>query len=129
MKAEIHPKVHPVIFLDTSNSEEFITTSTLTSDKTKTIKGVEYYVINVDISSASHPFYTGKQMLVDTAGRVDRFKAKMEASKKMMEDRQSKLAKKEAEKDQTLEEKITSKAKANTIKKAEEKEAKKTSKK
>jgi len=129
MKPEIHPEVHPVVFVDTSNGTEFVTTSTLKSDKTKDIKGVKHFILNIDISSASHPFYTGKQMLVDTAGRVDRFKAKMEASKKLMEDREAKITKKEAEKEATLEEKITKKAKENTKKKEEEKaEAKKAKK-
>jgi len=121
MKSDIHPTLNPVIFLDTSNGTEFVTVSTLTSDKTKDIKGVKHYIINVDISSASHPFYTGKQMLVDTAGRVDRFRAKMEASKKLMENREAKIAKKDAKKDETLEDKITNKAKENTKKKEEEK--------
>jgi len=122
MKPEIHPTLNPVVFIDTSNKAEFITKSTLTSDKTKDIKGVKHFVINIDISSASHPFYTGKQMLVDTAGRVDRFKAKMEAGKKLMEERDKKISKKELQKDETLEDKITKKAKENTKKKEEEKE-------
>lgn len=121
MKPEIHPTLNPVVFIDTSNKTEFVTKSTLTSDKTKDIKGIKHFIINVDISSASHPFYTGKQMLVDTAGRVDRFKAKMEAGKKLMAERDVKMAKKESEKEATLEEKVTKKAKENTIRKAEEK--------
>ena len=74
MKADIHPNINPVIFVDTSTGTEFVTTSTLTSDETKEIDGVEHYVIKVEISSASHNFYTGRQILVDTAGRVERFR-------------------------------------------------------
>lgn len=77
MKTEIHPKLHPVVFVDTSNNTEFITTSTLTSKETKKIDGVEHYVIKLEISSASHPFYTGKQKLIDTAGKVDKFMARV----------------------------------------------------
>ncbi|MCP5468195.1 MAG: type B 50S ribosomal protein L31 [Deltaproteobacteria bacterium] len=74
MKKDIHPNLHPVVFVDVSCGEEFPTYSTLTSDETKEIDGVEHYVIKVEISSASHNFYTGRQILVDTAGRVERFR-------------------------------------------------------
>jgi len=121
MKAEIHPKMHPVVFVDSSCKAEFATISTLTSKDTKKINGVDHYVISVDISSASHPFYTGKQTLIDTAGRVDRFKAKMEAAKKMQDKAKAGKAKKEAISKETLEEKVSRKAKVNTEKKAAEK--------
>lgn len=71
MKPDIHPEYHPVVFVD--GEFEIITKSTATSRQTRDIDGVEHYVINVDISAFSHPFYTGKQKLVDTEGRVDRF--------------------------------------------------------
>tara|TARA_B100001964_G_scaffold237882_2_gene302268 strand:- start:726 stop:1058 length:333 start_codon:yes stop_codon:yes gene_type:complete len=77
MKKGIHPQVHPVVFVDSSCKEEFITTSTRTSDETRDINGVKHFVIHTEISSASHPFYTGKQVLVDTARRVEKFKARM----------------------------------------------------
>lgn len=73
MKDGIHPKLNPVIFVDTGAGTEFITRSTLSSKNTRTVDGVEYYLVQVDISSASHPFYTGKQRAIQTAGRVDRF--------------------------------------------------------
>lgn len=82
MKKEIHPKLNPVVFVDDSTGVEFTTRSTLTSEDTKKIHGVNHFVFRVDVSSASHPFYTGKRKLVDTAGRVDRFRAKVEAAKK-----------------------------------------------
>jgi large subunit ribosomal protein L31 len=71
MKEEAHPDYHPVIFKD--GEHEVTTRSTLTSKKTREVDGVEHYVISVDISAFTHPFYTGKQKLVDTEGRVDRF--------------------------------------------------------
>lgn len=71
MKADIHPDYHPVVFVD--GEHEIVTRSTLTSPKTREIDGVEHYVISIDISAYTHPFYTGKQKLVDTEGRVDRF--------------------------------------------------------
>lgn len=72
MKPDIHPDYHPVVFVD--GEHEIITRSTITSRKTREIDGVEHYVVSLDISAYSHPFYTGKQKLVDTEGRVDRFK-------------------------------------------------------
>ena len=76
MKAGIHPKYHPVVFVDTGANFEFVSRSTMTSKETREIDGVEHYVIRLDISSASHPFYTGKQRFVDTAGRIDKFRSK-----------------------------------------------------
>ena len=76
MKKEIHPKYHPVVFVDPSVGAEFVTRSTMTSAEKRDIDGVEHFVVRMEISSASHPFYTGKQRFVDTAGRVERFRAK-----------------------------------------------------
>lgn len=76
MKPEIHPTLNPCLFVDASSGQEFATRSTLTSATKREIDGVEYSVINVDISSASHPFYTGKQRVMDREGRVARFKKK-----------------------------------------------------
>ncbi|MFB6181742.1 MAG: type B 50S ribosomal protein L31 [Candidatus Magasanikbacteria bacterium] len=88
MKENTHPETHPVIFRDVSNGEEFMTKSTLTSEETKTVDGTEYYVIDIEVSSASHPFYTGEQRFVDTEGQVDKFKAKMEKVKEKKEERE-----------------------------------------
>jgi large subunit ribosomal protein L31 len=76
MKQKTHPEVHPVVFIDNSANAEFITTSTLKSEKTREIDGVKHYEINIEISSASHPFFTGKQVFVDTARRVEKFNEK-----------------------------------------------------
>lgn len=74
MKPDIHPEYHPVVFRDASNGKAFLTRSTMTSDKTiKWEDGNEYPLINLEISGTSHPFYTGTQRMVDTAGRVERF--------------------------------------------------------
>ncbi len=62
-----------VAFKDMSNGDTFITRSTVNARETEVIDGVEYPVIKLEISSSSHPFYTGKMKLVDTAGRVDKF--------------------------------------------------------
>jgi large subunit ribosomal protein L31 len=74
MKSEIHPKLNPVVFVDGQN--QVVTRSTMSSSETKQIEGVDHFVVHVDISGHSHPFYTGKQRLVDTAGRIERFKAR-----------------------------------------------------
>lgn len=72
MKADIHPDYHPVVFVD--GDHEVISRSTLTSSETRDINGVKHYVVRVDISSFTHPFYTGKQRIADTAGRIERFR-------------------------------------------------------
>ncbi|MFE5119781.1 type B 50S ribosomal protein L31 [Streptomyces sp. NPDC056669] len=74
MKPGIHPAYRPIVFRDRSADFAFLTRSTATSDKTVEWRdGNTYPVIDVEISSASHPFYTGNQRVVDTAGRVERF--------------------------------------------------------
>lgn len=93
MKKEIHPISNPTIFIDTSCGAEFFVNSTAKSNETRTVKGVEYQVYNVEISSASHPFYTGKQILVDTARRVEKFKEKAAKTKVASEARKGKKVK------------------------------------
>lgn len=74
MKAEIHPTYQPVVFRDLTSGQSFLTRSTVSSDKTMEWEdGNTYPVIDVEISSASHPFYTGKQRILDSAGRVEKF--------------------------------------------------------
>ena len=74
MKKGIHPENYRlVVFKDMSNEHTFITRSTAASRETIEIDGVTYPLLKVEISSTSHPFYTGKMKLVDTAGRVDKF--------------------------------------------------------
>ncbi|MEM8932453.1 MAG: type B 50S ribosomal protein L31 [Acidobacteriota bacterium] len=76
MKPDIHPDYHPVLFVDTGSDYEFVSRSTMTSEETREIDGVEHYVIKLEISSASHPFFTGQQRFVDTAGRIEKFQRK-----------------------------------------------------
>ena len=74
MRKDIHPEYREVLFHDTSVDEYFLVRSTLSTDQTKEYEGKTYPYCVLDISSASHPFYTGKQKLVDTGGRVDKFR-------------------------------------------------------
>jgi large subunit ribosomal protein L31 len=77
MKKDIHPKNYRLVaFKDMSNEHVFITKSTVNTRETLEVDGVEYPLVKVEISNTSHPFYTGKMKLVDTAGRVDKFMTK-----------------------------------------------------
>ena len=83
MKDGIHPKYQSVVFHDIGAGYKFLTRSTMTSkEKIKWEDGKEYPLITVDISSASHPFYTGKMKYVDSAGRVEKFQKKYKWGKK-----------------------------------------------
>jgi len=74
MKSGIHPENYrPVAFRDMSNGDTFISRSTVNAKDSVEIDGATYPLVKLEISSTSHPFYTGKQKLVDTAGRVDKF--------------------------------------------------------
>ena len=74
MKKDIHPEYREVVFQDTTSDFKFITRSTMSSNETITMEdGKTYPVIKVEVSSQSHPFYTGKNVLLDTAGRVEKF--------------------------------------------------------
>ena len=75
MKKDIHPEYKPVVFRDISANVAILTRSTVSSETTVEWEdGNTYPVVDVDISSASHPFYTGKQKILDTAGRVEKFR-------------------------------------------------------
>lgn len=77
MQKDIHPDYQTVIFNDLASGEKYLTRSTVTSQRTMEWEdGNSYPVIDVEISAASHPFYTGKQRIMDTAGRVERFNAR-----------------------------------------------------
>ena len=77
MKPEIHPNDYRLVaFKDMSNDDVFITKSTVNSKETIEVDGVEYPLVKLEISRTSHPYYTGKSKLVDTAGRIDKFKNK-----------------------------------------------------
>lgn len=75
MKKDIHPDYREVVFWDLSSDDKFITRSTIQTNETiEWEDGKQYPVYKVEVSSKSHPFYTGKNVLVDTAGRVDKFR-------------------------------------------------------
>ena len=76
MKDKIHPDFHPVCFVDVSSGARFVTRSTMKSKQIEKIDGVDCYMITRDVTSDSHPAYTGEKRFVDTAGRVEKFQKK-----------------------------------------------------
>jgi len=82
VKQDIHPAYHPVCFVDVSTGKRFLTKSTTRSPKKEVIDGVEHFVIVTDVTSDSHPAYTGEKRLVDSAGRVEKFKNKFRRSRR-----------------------------------------------
>tara|TARA_Y200000002_G_scaffold359683_1_gene344139 strand:- start:771 stop:1022 length:252 start_codon:yes stop_codon:yes gene_type:complete len=83
MKKGIHPENYRLVaFKDMSNDDVFLTKSTADTNETLEVDGVEYPLIKLEISRTSHPYYTGKSKLVDTAGRIDKFKTKYAKFKK-----------------------------------------------
>jgi large subunit ribosomal protein L31 len=86
MKKELHPtNYRPVVFQDLNNDSTIITRSTVATEETITVEGVEYPLVKVHISSSSHPFFTGEERIVDVEGRVDKFKARQAAAAKARE--------------------------------------------
>ena len=83
MRKDIHPEYREVLFHDTSADTYFVVPSALETDQTKEWEGKTYPYYTLDVSSASHPFYTGKQNLVDTAGRVDKFRKRFGSKSKV----------------------------------------------
>ena len=94
MKKDLHPKNYrPVVFQDLSNGTLFLMQSTAVTDETiKYDDGKEYPLVKIHISSASHPFFTGQEKLVDIEGRVDKFKARTKAAAQKREEAQKRLA-------------------------------------
>jgi len=76
MKAEGHPSLNNVCFLDVATGRRFLTKSTMKSQRKEQIDGVEYFIVLRDVTMDSHPAYTGEKRLVDTAGRVEKFTSK-----------------------------------------------------
>ena len=103
MKQGLHPdNYRPVVFQDLNNNWSFLTRSTaLTEETIKWEDGNEYPLVKVHISSASHPFFTGQEKLVDIEGRVDKFKARQEAAKAQAEAMKKKAAKVRVKKPKT----------------------------
>lgn len=100
MKSSIHPQNYrPVVFSDDQAGFAFLTQSTAQTDETiKWEDGNSYPLVKIHISSASHPFFTGEEKIIDTEGRVDRFKARQEAATKRREALASKAKKQNARK-------------------------------
>ncbi len=83
MKKDIHPENYRLVaFKDMSNDDVFLTKSTADTNETLEVDGVEYPLVKMEISRTSHPYYTAKPKLVDTAGRIDKFKTKYAKLKK-----------------------------------------------
>ena len=83
MRNGIHPENYRIVaFKDMSNDDVFLTKSTADTNETLEVDGVEYPLVKMEISRTSHPYYTGKSKLVDTAGRIDKFKTKYAKFKK-----------------------------------------------
>jgi large subunit ribosomal protein L31 len=81
MKKDLHPSNYrPVVFQDLNTNDTFLTRSVVATEDTIKLDGVDYPLVKVHISSASHPFFTGQEKLVDIEGRVDKFKARQEAA-------------------------------------------------
>ena len=94
MKKDLHPADYrPVVFQDLNNGTNFLTRSTVATDETIKLDGVEYPLVKVHISSASHPFFTGQEKLLDIEGRVDKFKARQEAAKAKADSMKAKASK------------------------------------
>jgi large subunit ribosomal protein L31 len=86
MKQGVHPdNYRPVVFQDTNDNSTIITRSTVATNETITLDGVEYPLVKLHISSSSHPFFTGEERIVDVEGRVDKFKARRAAADKARE--------------------------------------------
>lgn len=84
MKPDIHPDYHYIVFQDSSADFKFITKSTMKSDETIVWEdGNTYPLVKLEVTSASHPFYTGKKVFLDTAGRVDKFNKRFAARKEV----------------------------------------------
>ena len=73
MRPDIHPEYKEIVFHDTSSDSKFLTKSTMSTKETIEYEGKEYPCVKVEVSSESHPFYTGKKMFLDAAGRVEKF--------------------------------------------------------
>lgn len=82
MKPDIHPAYHKVLFVDSATGEEWMSRSTLTSKETREIEGEEVPVVKLEISSASHPFWTGTMRELDSDGKIERYRKRYGSKKK-----------------------------------------------
>lgn len=98
MKKDVHPKYQKVLFVDSASGHRFVCGSTLQPEARETFNGVEYPVSYLSISSTSHPFFTGSKQLVDSEGRVEKFKKRFERKKEAAPEESLKEESKESEK-------------------------------
>jgi len=99
MKTGLHPKEYRlVVFQDLNDGTTYLTRSTVATEETTTLDGVEYPLVKVHISASSHPFFTGEERIVDIEGRVDKFKARREAAAKAQTERAAKATKAQSSK-------------------------------
>ena len=82
MKPDIHPDYHKVLFVDTATGDEWVSRSTLSSSETREIDGEQIPIVKLEISSFSHPFWTGKLRELDSDGKIDRFRRRFGGGKK-----------------------------------------------
>ena len=82
MKKDIHPDYHKVLFVDTATGDEWVTRSTLASKETREVDGEQVPVVRLEISSCSHPFWTGQMRQLDSDGKIDRFRRRFGGGKK-----------------------------------------------
>lgn len=100
MKKDIHPQNYrKVIFEDSSNGSQFLIGSTIVTSEKGKYDGKEYDLTKVEITSSSHPFYTGNEKVLDSAGRVEKFKAKRAGAQPKKEPKKAKVSKKDKEED------------------------------
>ncbi len=100
MKKDLHPQNYrPVVFQDLNNNQTYLTRSTVATDETIKVDGIEYPLVKVHISSSSHPFFTGEERIVDIEGRVDKFKARAKAAEEAKEKRAAAAKKQVARKE------------------------------
>jgi large subunit ribosomal protein L31 len=117
MKKDIHPaNYRPVVFQDLNNNTTYLTRSTVATDDTIKLDGVEYPLVKVHITSSSHPYFTGEERILDIEGRVDKFKARAAAGQ-AAKDKRAAAAKK-----------TSARKTAKEVKNEEKADTKKTSK-
>ena len=103
MKKGIHPEYREVVFMDVQSDFKFLTRSTIkTDEKIKWEDGKEYPLVKVEVSSASHPFYTGKKIFVDTAGRVEKFNLRYKKNNQSASAKQKEAPKEETKSEATV---------------------------
>lgn len=112
MKKESHPPYQKVLFIDSASGHRFVCGSTMQPKATEKFEGVEYPVVYLSISSTSHPFFTGSKQLVDSEGRVEKFKKRFERKKEASKEESEQEPEEKAEEKETAGKKVETKKKA-----------------